>query len=279
MDPSRIPIFISDRHERESERWSRLWPAPAICRIEQLVNPVRLGFPSSNLQQRPDHASNLTRQERVTDNVDFERLPVVITTGSAPDKRPENPPNGSSLSQIGRPRHPFAEPGKACEIVLPFETNRSVQHPHHVERAIYLQRLGSQQRLPGTNPDPVPVVPPLRGSPRIESGWHAFDLENREVVREMAVQRPQQFLISEIRPEVHYRSNLPKRVDTGIGSARNRHPHRSISEPGEGNLKLFLDCSLARLALRAGKLLSLVRDGELQPAPVRLLVAHVRYIN
>ncbi len=89
-------------------RQNCFWTFTAVRNREQLINPVRLNLASPYLEQRTNHAANLTRKERISYDVDLNGLTVAFRVRLAPDSCPVDPTDGSSLTQIFGPGNPFA---------------------------------------------------------------------------------------------------------------------------------------------------------------------------
>jgi hypothetical protein len=68
-------------------------------------------------------------------------------------------------------------------------------------------------------------------------------------------------------------------MNSGICSPCKRYGNRLPSHNRESTLQFALNCPFARLALRAGELLSLIRDDELQSLAAWLILSYVNHIS
>ena len=247
-------------------RSRRFGTSSAVRNRNQLINPARLDLAPPDIEQRSDHTANLSRQKRVTDNVDFDDLPPILPAGSAPDPRPVNPPNGSTRTDIARSRHSLAESGKTGEIVLAFEPHRSVQHAHDIERPVHLQALRDQERVPWPDPDSIPVVSPPGISSWIERRLDSPNLQNRNVGRQLIVKCQPEPRRLQITSGIIARGNLPQCVHPRVGATGHRNLDRPDTQPGNRVFQVALDRSITPLALRARELRPIVRENQLELA-------------
>jgi hypothetical protein len=114
---------------------------------------------------------------------------------------------------------------------------------------------------------------------RIELLADPFDRNYCYIRRETTVECFQEILLGKVPAKIDARGHLTKCVDARIGAACQLYCHRQIYQCRSREFESLLNCALARLALRAGKLLSLVRDGELQPFLAGLILPHACHIN
>jgi hypothetical protein len=184
---------------------------------------------------------------------------------STPNERPVNRPDGAARSEIMSARNALAEPRETCEVVLAVKSNRPVQHAHDIERPIHLQALRDHERLSRPDPDSIPVAAPPGISSRIERRRCSRNLQNRNIGRQLSIQRQPEPRRLQIASDVLARGNLPQCVYPCVRATGHRNLDRSVNQAGNRLFQDPLDGSIAALALRARELRAVVRENQLQP--------------
>lgn len=255
-------------------------PAAPIGRSDQLRYPILGPLATSDRRECADHGSNELGQESVRNHPDLDANAISgddsppctdLESAAMVDRSRRTP---SRIGTIG-PGNPFAATGERREIVRPDQQLCRFRHRVDVEASSPAPDLTPHQRLIVTTPDAVAVFPPGGVIPGMKSSRHPADLPDRDVVREMGVDRPGQYRSIPFRSSIAAPGHLTDRMNPAVRSSRERGRRTLEADSGQGSLEVILNRAHPCLLLRSPQPRAVVRDCQLQGVR-RLGSGHVR---